>query len=145
MFIQPKTLYTIVPIILSLILQLPVFGADLEELGAISRNDTKCSQLFAIEGYIPPVIIIQAQVHPTFYEDPDVVVNARGHVISLYKNGILNLPRCISQMKIILDYFVPEVGKCQDWIRHCQIPEVLLEKQYDVLEKGLCCMNQKIA
>lgn len=100
-------------------------------------------QLYDGASELPPVIIIQAQVQPTFYEDPDIVVNARGHVISLYKNGILNLPRCISQMKVVYDHIITEEGRNNDWIRDCQIPEVLLEKKYDVQEKGVITIGEK--
>lgn len=63
---------------------------------------------------LPPVIIIQAKVHPTYYENPDVWVDARGRLLPLYKRDALNLPRCISKIKIIYDHIIVEEGKAQD-------------------------------
>jgi len=33
---------------------------------------------------LPPIIIIQARVQPTYYENPDVLVDARGALYCLY-------------------------------------------------------------
>ncbi|HCU07087.1 MAG TPA: hypothetical protein DIC42_05885, partial [Holosporales bacterium] len=63
------------------------------------------------ESELPPVIILQAQVHPTFYENPDVCVNVGGTLLPLYRRGVLNLPQCLSRMKIVYDHIIVEAGK----------------------------------
>ncbi len=96
------------------------------------------------ESELPPVIILQAQVHPTFYEDPDVYFNARGDLFPVYsRQGGFNLPRCIAQMKIVYDHIIVEEGKDNEWVKNCHIPEILLEKNYNVLEKGVIKIEEK--
>jgi len=92
---------------------------------------------------LPTVIIIQAKVQPTYYENPDVWVDARGKQLPLYKRDALNLPRCISKMKIIYDHIIVEEGKAQDWVKKCDIPVVIMDKQYDVLRKCTVKVGEK--
>lgn len=89
------------------------------------------------------VIIMQAKVHPTYYENPDVWVDGRGRLLPLYKRDALNLPRCISKIKIIYDHIIVEEGKAQDWVENCNIPDIIMDKQYDVLRKGIVKTGEK--
>jgi hypothetical protein len=93
---------------------------------------------------LPPVIIIQGQVHPMFYENPDVYVDARGYLLQLYSRQCsLKLPRCIMKMTIVYDHIIVEEGKDNTWVKNCHIPKILLEKNYDVLGKGTIITGEK--
>jgi len=63
--------------------------------------------------------------------------------LPLYKRDALNLPRCMSKIKIVYEHIIVEEGKSQDWVRNCAIPEILIEKNYDVLRKGIVKVGEK--